>query len=1261
MKDSRGKLHDYPWKGRYATSQVRVGGRPVNILHDFYIPALKRSTRYDRIAGFFSSSSLAAASQGFSRFVENGGRARFIVGAQMQFEDVRTIVQLSKQQVERKLLEELEGDPNWPENVRDGVALLAWMVKHEHLDVRVGVRTHQDDGTILPLEYSGDGYMHEKWAIFGDDDTEILVSGSLNESATALSINAENLTLQPSWVEWNKEVIEDYHQSFEALWANTHPAIQVYKLPEAVQKRLIRFADKRGGYREIDGTPAKLPTRSQEPPEEPDPPESGTLPPDELLAFAIIRLAPLLPGGQYVGMETAPVTPWPHQRFVARRLIDTYPCNHLLCDEVGLGKTIEAGLVFRALWLSGQARSVRIFAPASLTSQWMHEMSEKFLVQFRRRTGRRGNAEIADPLSGETEFLQGDLFDYPLEIISTGLINNPGPSPLLHQMPQTDLVILDEAHKARRSAPDREDREASYNRLYWALRDSLYPKSNALFLATATPMQLNRVEAFDLLKTMPAAGNVQFSEDLCDIFYRIRAKLLDGAQPERHELRWLQRYLLDIERSAPAQWQFVMEHVLELHDRPPFEHFVRHGMEPFDWDPLQPALSMCAPLGRTMLRHNRKLLRQYQQAGLLKENLAFRKVFPVLVTLDGIEKEIYDELQTYCGELSQNIGANSTESHARAAVGFYLSFLRQRFASSFHSLRESLRRRLEKIDRTLSDLAEEQPWPGEDAAEELSEDEAIKLVLKNRTESDLTWESGAVQELLSRMDRLPATPRKTLKLLEEIQHRRVGNTERVRQIVVFTRYADTLNHLYDVLSSRLPGCPIGTFSGQGGSVRRANSGQVDSLDRTAVRKYFMQGEIDILLCTDAAAEGLNLQSADLLINFDLPWNPMLLEQRIGRIDRIGQHHSEIMVHNYLYQGSVEEVVYLRLVDRFRGAMEVAGELQFSLLPVQEVDFQDYAKSRHEPDKITEDQLIKRAMRHAERISERQQLMEFDAQKQREVYDSIERSASEGPSPVTLEGIWKVLSDSRFLQNLGCSIELIGEHQALAVKGIPGVENGSLLTASRELFERGLSRRDERALHFASYGDPVFDAVLKHALGSQPEVTKAWQQRMTLTSLEFGDGKFQNLKGVQGASENSSDAKIRLVPASFGANLTQSDAVGRVQRRVLLDGISKIAEQKLSSKPETPAAQLARIDSFDRDLSHRAQQSCVINIEPKHRAELAAYSRRLLWPTEELSGNWRITVDPLFVSVTRNVISRTINRLDRNRRSAEGISSRIKGD
>lgn len=124
----------------------------------------------------------------------------------------------------------------------------------------------------------------------------------------------------------------------------------------------------------------------------------------------------------------------------------------------------------------------------------------------------------------------------------------------------------------------------------------------------------------------------------------------------------------------------------------------------------------------------------------------------------------------------------------------------------------------------------------------------------------------------------------------------------------------TCRHL-DLTDSRIVNEILGRTGGRGGQFTDTKNWRLTGADRDDIKRRFLRGEIDVLVCTDAAAEGLNLQTADLLINFDLPWNPMKVEQRIGRIDRIGQAHEKIYVLNLCYVGSAEEIVYGRLLRR----------------------------------------------------------------------------------------------------------------------------------------------------------------------------------------------------------------------------------------------------------------------------------------------------------------------------------------------------------
>jgi ERCC4-related helicase len=253
-----------------------------------------------------------------------------------------------------------------------------------------------------------------------------------------------------------------------------------------------------------------------------------------------------------------------------------------------------------------------------------------------------------------------------------------------------------------------------------------------------------------------------------------------------------------------------------------------------------------------------------------------------------------------------------------------------RFASSFYAIGETLRRRRKRVELTMHSLSQ-----GESASEADREDQvagdgeddeaAIGELLRDRTPDDLAWELDRLDRLIDSLNTLTQTPSKFRQLLQVLDSpsRRIG-ANRTKQVVVFTRFTDTLDDIVRRLRSVSTSLLIGTYSGQGGQFVDPATHDWIGIERDQVKHRFMRGEIDILVCTDAAAEGLNLQSADLLINYDLPWNPMKVEQRIGRIDRIGQKHDKVYVLNLCYAGSAEEIVYGRLLQRLARTGLIVG-------------------------------------------------------------------------------------------------------------------------------------------------------------------------------------------------------------------------------------------------------------------------------------------------------------------------------------------------
>jgi hypothetical protein len=149
--------------------------------------------------------------------------------------------------------------------------------------------------------------------------------------------------------------------------------------------------------------------------------------------------------------------------------------------------------------------------------------------------------------------------------------------------------------------------------------------------------------------------------------------------------------------------------------------------------------------------------------------------------------------------------------------------------------------------------------------------------------------------------------------------------EKRETVLIFTQYSDTMDFLRDQLRE-VYGAQVACYSGRGGE--RWDGTRWAQTTKEIIKQLFLKGQdIKILIGTEAASEGLNLQTCGVLINFDVPWNPMRVEQRIGRIDRIGQTHKKVWIRNYFYEESVEATIYRRLEDRITWFETVVGELQ----------------------------------------------------------------------------------------------------------------------------------------------------------------------------------------------------------------------------------------------------------------------------------------------------------------------------------------------
>ena len=485
MSDLPERFRELRLQATYQPHEDRLGR--------FYIPTLRLATSYDRLVGYWRSSSLAVAAAGLTHFLHNarehGGRMRIIAGAELTDQDIEAIAK--GESLDQVVAARLLDDPDAAEDVvvEQRLRLLAWMVREGFLEIKIGVPLDPGGKPLAPAE--ADRLFHTKFGILTDRHGDrIAFQGSVNESARGWRYNHEAFTVYQSW---EPDIWARYGQpwidTFEQHW-NAPDEIdgwEVLDFPEAVKKDLLK----------------RLPASEDWIPPKKDPVEVE----EDRLAEArrqleSLRDAPTVRGGTGVGFVTLPIEPWPHQDAIASRILETWPRSYLLADEVGLGKTIEAGLVVKELLLTNRASKILLLVPASVQRQWQEELWEKFCLDVPSfEGGRFVDADRNDILA---PYGSNPWSAFPVVLASSHLARRRDRRRQVLEGGPWDLVFVDEAHHARRRGIGGAE---GANQLLQLLREMKGARSwKALLLATATPMQMATAEVFDLLDLFGLPG-----------------------------------------------------------------------------------------------------------------------------------------------------------------------------------------------------------------------------------------------------------------------------------------------------------------------------------------------------------------------------------------------------------------------------------------------------------------------------------------------------------------------------------------------------------------------------------------------------------------------------------------------------------------------------------------------------------------------------------------------------------------------------------
>jgi superfamily II DNA or RNA helicase len=1074
------RLRDHTWQESFTSSQD-------NLLEGFYRPALQESIRYWRITGYFSSRSLLQVLDGVEQLVlaspdgRGHGQMRLITGFFMSRADLQA---LGSSQTPEQLLEQqlchhfpFRGVQPGDGSAADlGAELLAWLVHQGHLEIRVGL-------PVMDGQISTDGAIfHAKEGVIEDSTGDRLAfTGSINETPNGWTTNYETFDVFCSW-RGEEHRVDAKERHFLRLWQNEDPGVRTFSLPEAFRQQLAIYAPAEGALpRRLKPFLKDLPAPEPEPVVEivPDIDERRRI----VWSYVLQAAASDLPGAERVGEGTSAVTPWPHQQRAFQRLWQQWPPRLLIADEVGLGKTVQAGLLLRQAWLSGRARRMLVMAPASVLKQWQRELREKFGLDWPIYSGKalEWQATCLRP-KGETRHVGRDAWTAePFVLVSSHLMRRRDRHKDLLEAEPYDLVVLDEAHHARTR---RESSSSGGERLrpntLMQLMQQLRQHTNGLLLLTATPMQVSELEVWDLLALLGMPP--EWTEDAFEKFF----EWVEKENPDEATLS----YLAGLWRSSVTAFGEAPGNAMPeaLRKSPLRKRKALRALN--DTDSLsrrnlsieirQASLALAkrwTPVQGLISRHSRNLLRSYKQQGSMDLAIGTRHVDDRFLESTPQERALYDAVEDF---ISTQYAQASGQK--KSAVGFVMTIYRRRLASSVAALVSTLEKRMAGQQQQLEEDAA--ACEDDDITGELSLDlEGMQSAFQ---EASLQGELDAIGVLLDQARPLAGHDSKGaefLKAIEELQ------SQGYKQVIVFSQYTDTV----DALKQLLIGAgrtSLMTFTGRGGEILQ-RGGIWKALNREATKRDFKQGKAEILLCTDAAAEGLNFQFCGALINYDMPWNPMRVEQRIGRIDRIGQTHEQMQIINLHLEGTVEADVYRALKIRIKSFENIVGKLQPILAKASSSIAQATLVSRDQREKARASAVA--AMEQAPEIKGLDLddvLQDLDAI--RDVVNTLQ------PSPLTLADLEAILDRPELLPP-GCSATRIGKCDFKWTQ--PGLDKEMRVTCNASYYEDNSDSCElwvpgsplfpsEVVIEVMGYSQSQADRTMfEVALGTYPEANK----------------------------------------------------------------------------------------------------------------------------------------------------------------------------
>ena len=838
----------------------RFSSRTQRLDQSFLLPHLRGARSYRRIAGYFTSSLFEVAHE----YLDAIADVRIVCNVDLHLDDLKVAQLRAAQMIGR-----------WNDNAIEAEALLN-RDRYQRLDQFLA----RHGGAIRVAADSICGFLHGKAGVIEcADGRKLGFIGSMNETRNGWQQHYEIL-----WEDRSPEGVAWIEAEFEFLWNAARP------LPEAV----IREVNRRSRRHEIEVT---------------------AIEDDRDVAPAALIESPLYRQGW--GLQ-----PW-QQGFVGECI--THYQNHgtvrlLLADEVGLGKTLALATAALALCLLQQKagrrpKPILILAPATLCEQWQTELLDKLGMPCARwdtlkKQWRDHDARLISPPG------QDQISHCPLRIgiVSTGLMLRDSLEKQYLLGLRYTLVILDEAHKARSRKGFGRD-AGTPNELLAFMRD-LAARADHLLLGTATPIQTNPADLWDLLgilhqgserrvlghegspwhdpdQVLPILSGQQEITEPAHAWELLRSPLPlvnTTSEPQARKLYSAIRSDLGLTNTQYHAGHFS---ALSQDTREDLEDLLHRRLAGVPFFQRENPVVRHVVLRKRSTLEAQGLLKRirvdiHPDSALSREPQAFHVLF------EGLALRISEDFRSAYAEAGQFGQALRQRGQGG---GFMQNLMQQRICSSI-----------------VAGLNTATTLLQGHALQEEHDEQAVDLTLES------TEERRLLERLIQRLERVTSDPK-----LCAIQHYLDQEHWLEQGVIIFSQYYDTARWVADALAEHYPDETIGLYAGAGRS-RLYRQGDSVSSERETLKRQVAERQIRIMVATDAACEGLNLQTLGTLINVDLPWNPTKLEQRIGRIKRFGQVRDKVDMLNLVNAQTVDEKVYERLSERMQDRYNLFGAL-----------------------------------------------------------------------------------------------------------------------------------------------------------------------------------------------------------------------------------------------------------------------------------------------------------------------------------------------